>query len=80
VSVGDFQTCDVIANVMNAHSETLVNWAAVRTRPVEAGRYNVIGVRKALSGNKKRLSVMPGWGHWMDVVDNSFRNLATPLT
>ena len=80
VSPGDFQSCDVIAEIVDANLKTLVDRAAMRRSVVEAGAQNEVRILETLAAYNKPLHLVSAVGHRMKIGDNALGDFAaTPL-
>src|SRR6266545_8411020 len=57
------------------HGQTFSDRSAVRTRVVESGSDDVIGIVESDPLHYKRLHRVPGVRHWFKICDNAFDHL-----
>jgi len=66
--------------MMNANSQTLAYWAAVRTRIVEAGTHDEIGIPEVATTDNERFRVVSSGRHRMKLCNLARDNLASTVT
>ena len=76
VSPGDFQSCNVIAEIVDANLKTLVDRAAMRRSVVEAGAQNEVRILETLAAYNKPLHLVSAVGHRMKIGDNALGDFA----
>ena len=78
-SSSDLQFCDVIAEMIDANLNALVDRAAMRCSVIEASARDVVGILETLAVHNKPLHLMSVVGHWVKTGDDALSDFAATL-